>query len=150
MAYGGIGRAARNWKCFDKILDALKELNKDETLPVQSGKPIGIFKIHADAPRVLVANSNLVLKWADWEYFNELDRKSLLMYGQMTAGDWIYTGSQDIMQGTYETFAEAGPSALRRRPERALNFARRAGRHRRRATVRGHAGGSGTASGPTW
>ncbi|MEJ6002039.1 urocanate hydratase [Paucibacter soli] len=108
VVYGGIGKAARNWECFDAILDALKKLNEDETLLVQSGKPVGVFKTHADAPRVLIANSNLVPHWANWEHFNELDRKGLMMYGQMTAGSWIYIGSQGIVQGTYETFAEAG------------------------------------------
>lgn len=108
VVYGGIGRAARDWKCFDQILASLKELEADETLLVQSGKPVGVFKTHADAPRVLIANSNLVPKWGNWEHFNELDRKGLFMYGQMTAGSWIYIGSQGIVQGTFETFAEAG------------------------------------------
>jgi urocanate hydratase len=108
VVYGGIGRAARNWECFDRILETLKELNDDETLLVQSGKPVGVFKTHANAPRVLIANSNLVPKWANWEHFNELDRKGLFMYGQMTAGSWIYIGSQGIVQGTFETFVEAG------------------------------------------
>ena len=108
VVYGGIGRAARDWACYDAILAALKNLNEDETLLVQSGKPVGVFKTHADAPRVLLANSNLVPKWANWEHFNELDRKGLFMYGQMTAGSWIYIGSQGIVQGTYETFVEAG------------------------------------------
>ncbi|WIT10105.1 urocanate hydratase [Paucibacter sediminis] len=108
VVYGGIGKAARNWECFDAILESLKKLNDDETLLVQSGKPVGVFKTHADAPRVLIANSNLVPHWANWEHFNELDRKGLMMYGQMTAGSWIYIGSQGIVQGTYETFAEAG------------------------------------------
>ncbi|MES2106527.1 MAG: urocanate hydratase [Pseudomonadota bacterium] len=108
VVYGGIGRAARNWECFDQILATLKNLEEDETLLVQSGKPVGVFKTHADAPRVLIANSNLVPKWANWEHFNELDRKGLFMYGQMTAGSWIYIGSQGIVQGTYETFVEAG------------------------------------------
>ncbi len=108
VVYGGIGRAARDWACFDTILATLKNLNEDETLLVQSGKPVGVFKTHADAPRVLLANSNLVPKWANWEHFNELDRKGLFMYGQMTAGSWIYIGSQGIVQGTYETFMEAG------------------------------------------
>jgi urocanate hydratase len=108
VVYGGIGRAARNWECFDAIVAALRELNDDESLLIQSGKPVGVFKTHADAPRVLIANSNLVPKWATWEHFNELDRKGLMMYGQMTAGSWIYIGSQGIVQGTYETFAEAG------------------------------------------
>jgi urocanate hydratase len=108
VVYGGIGRAARNWECFDQILDSLKNLNDDETLLIQSGKPVGVFKTHEDAPRVLLANSNLVPKWANWEHFSELDRKGLFMYGQMTAGSWIYIGSQGIVQGTYETFVEAG------------------------------------------
>ena len=108
VVYGGIGRAARDWVCFDKILELLRDLNDDETLLVQSGKPVGVFRTHADAPRVLIANSNLVPKWATWEHFNELDRKGLMMYGQMTAGSWIYIGSQGIVQGTFETFAEAG------------------------------------------
>ncbi len=108
VVYGGIGKAARNWECFDKILEALKNLENDETLLVQSGKPIGILKTHEDAPRVLIANSNLVPKWATWEHFHELDRKGLMMYGQMTAGSWIYIGTQGIVQGTYETFVEAG------------------------------------------
>lgn len=108
VVYGGIGRAARNWACYDAIVDALKRLDDDETLLVQSGKPVGVFKTHADAPRVLIANSNLVPHWANWEHFNELDAKGLMMYGQMTAGSWIYIGSQGIVQGTYETFVEAG------------------------------------------
>jgi urocanate hydratase len=108
VVYGGIGRAARNWECFDQILASLKELEADETLLVQSGKPVGVFKTHPDAPRVLLANSNLVPRWANWDHFNELDRKGLFMYGQMTAGSWIYIGSQGIVQGTYETFVEAG------------------------------------------
>ena len=108
VVYGGIGRAARDWDCYDKILDTLKTLGDDETLLVQSGKPVGVFPTHADAPRVLIANSNLVPHWATWEHFNELDRKGLMMYGQMTAGSWIYIGSQGIVQGTYETFVEMG------------------------------------------
>ncbi|WMW81785.1 urocanate hydratase [Undibacterium cyanobacteriorum] len=108
VVYGGIGRAARNWECFDQILASLKELGEDETLLIQSGKPVGVFKTTPDSPRVLIANSNLVPKWANWEHFNELDRKGLFMYGQMTAGSWIYIGTQGIVQGTYETFAEAG------------------------------------------
>jgi urocanate hydratase len=107
VVYGGIGRAARNWECFDEILARLKALEADETLLVQSGKPVGVFKTHPEAPRVLIANSNLVPHWATWEHFHELDRKGLMMYGQMTAGSWIYIGSQGIVQGTYETFAEA-------------------------------------------
>ncbi|CAG1016434.1 urocanate hydratase [Burkholderiaceae bacterium] len=108
VVYGGIGRAARDWASFDKILECLRGLEGDESLLIQSGKPVGIFKTHADAPRVLLANSNLVPKWATWEHFNELDRRGLFMYGQMTAGSWIYIGTQGIVQGTYETFAEAG------------------------------------------
>lgn len=108
IVYGGIGKAARNWPAFDKILEALKELENDETLLVQSGKPVGVLKTHTDAPRIFLANSNLVPKWATWEHFNELDKKGLMMYGQMTAGSWIYIGSQGIIQGTYETFVEAG------------------------------------------
>ncbi|GAB1408226.1 urocanate hydratase [Thermomonas brevis] len=108
VVYGGIGRAARDWDCYDRILDTLKTLGDDETLLVQSGKPVGVFPSHADAPRVLIANSNLVPHWATWEHFNELDRKGLMMYGQMTAGSWIYIGSQGIVQGTYETFVEMG------------------------------------------
>src|SRR5450432_2563735 len=108
VVYGGIGRAARNWESFDAIVAALRKLEADETLLVQSGKPVGVFRTHADAPRVLIANSNLVPHWATWEHFHELDRKGLMMYGQMTAGSWIYIGSQGIVQGTYETFVEAG------------------------------------------
>ncbi|MBV0893071.1 urocanate hydratase [Paracoccus sp. Z118] len=108
VVYGGIGRAARTWKDFDLICDSLRKLEADETLLVQSGKPVGVFRTHEDAPRVLIANSNLVPHWATWEHFNELDRKGLMMYGQMTAGSWIYIGTQGIVQGTYETFAEAG------------------------------------------
>jgi len=108
VVYGGIGRAARDWECYDRILETLKTLGDDETLLVQSGKPVGVFPTHADAPRVLLANSNLVPHWATWEHFNELDRKGLMMYGQMTAGSWIYIGSQGIVQGTYETFVEMG------------------------------------------
>ena len=108
VVYGGIGRAARNWDCFDRIVETLRELEADETLLVQSGKPVGVFKTHENAPRVLIANSNLVPHWANWEHFNELEKKGLMMYGQMTAGSWIYIGSQGIIQGTYETFVEAG------------------------------------------
>jgi urocanate hydratase len=104
IVYGGIGRAARNWESYDKIVECLKRLEADETLLVQSGKPVGVFKTHADAPRVLIANSNLVPRWSTWEHFNELDKAGLMMYGQMTAGSWIYIGSQGIVQGTYETF----------------------------------------------
>jgi urocanate hydratase len=108
VVYGGIGRAARNWECFDKIVETLRRLENDETLLVQSGKPVGVFKTHSDAPRVLIANSNLVPKWASWEHFNELDKKGLMMYGQMTAGSWIYIATQGIVQGTYETFGAIG------------------------------------------
>ena len=108
IVYGGIGRAARDWESFDKLLECLRELEDNQTLLVQSGKPVGVFTTHEDAPRVLIANSNLVPAWANWDHFNELDRKGLMMYGQMTAGSWIYIGSQGIVQGTYETFVEAG------------------------------------------
>jgi urocanate hydratase len=108
VVYGGIGRAARDWNCYDRIVETLKSLTEEETLLVQSGKPVGVFATHADAPRVLIANSNLVPHWATWEHFHELDRKGLAMFGQMTAGSWIYIGSQGIVQGTYETFAEMG------------------------------------------
>ena len=108
VVYGSIGRAARDWDCYDAILKSLRDLGDDETLLIQSGKPVGVFPTHADAPRVLIANSNLVPHWATWEHFNELDRKGLMMYGQMTAGSWIYIGSQGIVQGTYETFVEMG------------------------------------------
>ncbi len=108
VVYGGIGRAARDWNAFDKIVETLRRLEGDETLLIQSGKPVGVFETHADAPRVLIANSNLVPHWATWDHFHELDRKGLMMYGQMTAGSWIYIGSQGIVQGTYETFVEMG------------------------------------------
>ena len=108
VVYGGIGKAARNWPALEAILDTLRKLKEDETLLVQSGKPVGVFRTHSGAPRVLIANSNLVPQWANWEHFNELDRKGLMMYGQMTAGSWIYIGTQGIVQGTYETFVEAG------------------------------------------
>lgn len=107
IVYGGIGKAARNWQCYDKIVEVLTRLEQDETLLIQSGKPVGVFKTHEDAPRALIANSNLVPHWATWKKFNELDQKGLMMYGQMTAGSWIYIGSQGIVQGTYETFTEA-------------------------------------------
>jgi urocanate hydratase len=108
VVYGGIGKAARDWESFDRIVATLRRLKEDESLCVQSGKPVGVFRTHPDAPRVMIANSNLVPNWSSWEYFNELDRKGLMMYGQMTAGSWIYIGSQGIVQGTYETFSEAG------------------------------------------
>ena len=105
VVYGGIGRAARNWECYDRIIETLRQLGDDETLLIQSGKPVGVFRTHTEAPRVLIANSNLVPHWATWEHFNELDQQGLMMYGQMTAGSWVYIGSQGIVQGTYETFA---------------------------------------------
>jgi urocanate hydratase len=108
VVYGGIGRAARDWNSYDRIVETLRRLDDDQTLLVQSGKPVGVFRTHKDAPRVLIANSNLVPRWANWEHFSELDRKGLMMYGQMTAGSWIYIGTQGIVQGTYETFAEMG------------------------------------------
>jgi urocanate hydratase len=108
VVYGGIGKAARNWECFDRIIEWLRHLAADETLLIQSGKPVGVFKTHPDAPRVLIANSNLVPRWATWEHFNELERRGLMMFGQMTAGSWIYIGSQGIVQGTHETFVEMG------------------------------------------
>lgn len=108
IVYGGIGKAARNWECFDRIVETLKKLEADETLLIQSGKPVAVFKTHADAPRVLIANSNLVPHWATWDHFHKLDQAGLMMYGQMTAGSWIYIGTQGIIQGTYETFVEAG------------------------------------------
>ena len=108
VVYGGIGKAARSWQAFDRIVETLKMLEADETLLVQSGKPVGVFRTHEGAPRVLIANSNLVPKWADWTHFHELDKKGLMMYGQMTAGSWIYIGSQGIVQGTFETFVEMG------------------------------------------
>ena len=108
VVYGGIGRAARDWESYDRIVETLKRLDDDQTLLVQSGKPVGVFRTHRDAPRVLIANSNLVPHWANWEHFNELDKRGLAMYGQMTAGSWIYIGTQGIVQGTYETFVEMG------------------------------------------
>ena len=108
VVYGGIGKAARNWDAYDAIVRELKQLENDETLLIQSGKPVAVFKTHTYAPKVLIANSNLVPAWANWDHFNELDQKGLMMYGQMTAGSWIYIGSQGIVQGTYETFAECG------------------------------------------
>src|ERR1700757_4880665 len=108
VVYGGIGRAARDWESFDRIVSTLRRLESDQTLLVESGEAVSVFRTHADAPRVLIANSNLVPHWANWAHFNELDRKGLMMYGQMTAGSWIYIGTQGIVQGTYETFVEAG------------------------------------------
>src|SRR6185503_13023443 len=108
VVYGGTGKAARNWEAFDAIVRTLKTLADDETLLVQSGKPVGVFRTHPGAPRVLIANSNLVGRWANWDHFRELERAGLMMYGQMTAGSWIYIGSQGIVQGTYETFGAVG------------------------------------------
>ncbi len=108
IVYGGSGKAARNWECFDAIIKSLKEIENDETLLVQSGKPVGVFKTTTDAPRILIANANLVGAWANWDYFRELEKLGLIMFGQMTAGSWIYIGSQGIVQGTYETFAGTG------------------------------------------
>src|SRR6202162_2772725 len=108
IVYGGTGRAARDWPSFHAIVRSLRDLKNDQTLLIQSGKPVGVFRTHSEAPRVLIANSNLVPRWANWEHFHELDRKGLFMFGQMTAGSWIYIGTQGIVQGTYETFAEAG------------------------------------------
>jgi urocanate hydratase len=136
VVYGGIGRAARDWASYDRILEVLRELRDDQTLLVQSGKPVGVFPTHPDAPRVLIANSNLVPHWATWEHFNALDRQGLMMYGQMTAGSWIYIGSQGIVQGTYETFRRDGSPALRRSPDGQLDPHRGPGRHGRRAAAR--------------
>ena len=132
VVYGGIGKAARNWDCYEAMLVALRQLGEDETLLVQSGKPVGVFRTHVDAPRVLIANSNLVPKWATWEHFSELDRKGLMMYGQMTAGNWIYIGSQGIVQGTYETFVEAGRQHYPVSPSPA-EYGRRVSRGMRRS-----------------
>ena len=141
VVYGGIGRAARNWACYDKIVEVLERLEEDQTLLVQSGKPVGVFRTHADAPRVLIANSNLVPKWATWEKFNELDRAGLMMYGQMTAGSWIYIGSQGIVQGTYETFAEMGRQHYGGDLTRQMDPDRGPRRDGRRAAARrGHGG----------
>ena len=107
IVYGGKGKAARNWDCFNAILKTLKRMDEDETLIIQSGKPVGVLKTHVSSPRVLIANSNLVPDWANWDHFNELEKQGLMMYGQMTAGSWIYIGTQGILQGTYETFAAA-------------------------------------------
>ena len=147
VVYGGIGRAARDWESFDRIVKSLRSLEGDETLLVQSGKPVGVFRTHADAPRVLIANSNIVPHWATLEHFNELDRKGLMMFGQMTAGSWIYIGSQGIVQGTYETFAEMGRRHYGGSLGGAVDIDGRARRHGRRAAAgrgdggRLHAGG---------
>src|SRR5258708_5673037 len=127
VVYGGIGRAARDWESFDRIVATLRRLEGDETLLVQSGKPVGVFRTHADAPRVLIANSNLVPHWANWEHFSVLDRKGLMMYGQMTAGSWIYIGTQGIVQGTYETFVELGRQHYGGHPSRQLILTPRLG-----------------------
>ena len=140
VVYGGIGRAARDWDSFDRIVATLRRLEADQTLLVQSGKPVGVFQTHPDAPRVLIANSNLVPHWATWEHFNELDRKGLMMYGQMTAGSWIYIGSQGIVQGTFETFAEVGRRHYGGEPCWPLDSHRRAGRHGGRPASRRHHG----------
>ena len=136
VVYGGIGRAARDWQAFDRIVATLRRLEGDETLLVQSGKPVGVFRTHADAPRVLIANSNLVPHWATWDHFNELDRKGLMMYGQMTAGSWIYIGSQGIVQGTYETFVEMGRRHYGGDLPGQMDSDRRPRRHGRRAAAR--------------
>ena len=135
VVYGGIGRAARDWDSYDRIVATLRRLEADQTLLVQSGKPVGVFRTHADAPRVLIANSNLVPHWATWEHFNELDRKGLMMYGQMTAGSWIYIGSQGIIQGTYETFVEMGRRHYGGSLAGPLDSDRRPGRHGRRTAA---------------
>ena len=141
IVYGGIGKAARNWACFDRIVETLKELNQDETLLIQSGKPVGVVKTHSDAPRVLIANSNLVPAWANWEHFNELDRKGLMMFGQMTAGSWIYIASQGIIQGTYETFVEMGRQHYNGDLKGKVDIERRSGWYGRRAGSGCHHGG---------
>ena len=141
VVYGGIGRAARDWQAFDRIVATLRRLEGDETLLVQSGKPVGVFRTHEDAPRVLIANSNLVPHWATWDCFNELDRKGLMMYGQMTAGSWIYIGSQGIVQGTYETFVEMGRRHYGGDLTGKMDSHRRPRRHGRRAAARRGDGG---------
>src|SRR5712664_591379 len=146
VVYGGIGKAARNWECFDAIVRCLRELENDQTLLVQSGKPVGVFRTHPDAPHVLISNSMLVPAWATWEHFYELDRKGLMMYGQMTAGSWIYIGTQGILQGTYETFAEAArPSGPGHGPDERARPAQRlrAERHDLRRRAGPAQGGSG-------
>ena len=136
VVYGGIGKAARNWECFHAIVRELERLGNEETLLVQSGKPVAVFPTHEMAPRVLIANSNLVGKWATWEHFNELDRKGLMMYGQMTAGSWIYIGTQGILQGTFQTFAALAERHFRRQiAERQAGGHRRHGRHGRSAAA---------------
>ena len=136
VVYGGIGRAARTWEDFDRIVDALKSLEADETLLVQSGKPVGVFRTHKDAPRVLIANSNLVPHWATWDHFHELDRKGLAMYGQMTAGSWIYIGTPGHRAGHLRDLRRSGAPALWRQSQGPLDPDRRARRHGRRAAAR--------------
>ena len=136
IVYGGTGRAARSWEAFDAIVRSLRELENDETLLVQSGKPVGVFRTHDEAPRVLIANSNLVGQWSNYAEFNRLERLGLTMYGQMTAGSWIYIGSQGIVQGTFETFARSRSEALRRIARGKICRHWRAGRHGRSATAR--------------
>ena len=139
IVYGGAGKAARNWASFDAIVREFQRLENDETLLVQSGKPVGVFRTHEYAPRVLIANSNLVGAWANWEHFHELERKGLMMYGQMTAGSWIYIGTQGIVQGTFETFAAMADKHFGGDLERQAGRVRRHGRHGRRATAGGDA-----------
>ena len=143
VVYGGTGKAARNWDCYHAIVRSLKNLENDETLLVQSGKPVGVFKTHEYAPRVLIANSNLVGHFSNWEKFNELERAGLMMYGQMTAGSWIYIGSQGIVQGTYETFNAAGEKHFGGELDRETDRFRRHGRDGRRAAAGGHHDGRG-------
>jgi urocanate hydratase len=138
VVYGGIGRAARNWECFHAIVRELEHLGNDETLLVQSGKPVAVFPTHDMAPRVIIANSNLVGKWANWEHFHELDRKGLMMYGQMTAGSWIYIGTQGILQGTFQTFAALADRHFGATRGQARSHGRH-GRHGRRSAIVGHA-----------
>ena len=138
VVYGGTGRAARSWEAFDAIVRELRRLGDDETLLVQSGKPVGVFRTHTDAPRVLIANANLVPKWATWDTFRDLEDRGLTMYGQMTAGSWIYIGTQGILQGTYETLAALARAPLRRHAGRHADGDRRPRRHGRRAAARRH------------
>ena len=140
VVYGGIGRAARDWECFDRIVEALTRLDDDQTLLIQSGKPVGVFRTHPDAPRVLIANSNLVPHWATWDHFNELDRRGLMMFGQMTAGSWIYIGTPGHCAGHLRDLRRGRPPALRRRPGRAVGADRRAGRDGRRPAAGGDDG----------
>ena len=136
IVYGGIGRAARDWPSYDQIVATLKRLGDDETLLIQSGKPVGVFRTHVDAPRVLLANSNLVPHWGTWEHFHELDAKGLMMFGQMTAGSWIYIGSQGIVQGTYETFVEAARQHFNGEWQGSLDLDRRPWRNGGRPAAR--------------